>query len=116
MHCCPMLCYSFARLLILTLAVTGSSAALTAAPAAAQSVGVGAEVADLRDQLMNGLRVARPEDRAFIERVVQLVDQGTLPRPLVVSTFIWARKKYQYQAQYFEQGLRFRASQQGISI
>ena len=42
----------------------------------------GVDVADLKDQLKNGLRVRRPGDLAFIDTVVEQVEMGRLPLPL----------------------------------
>ena len=79
----------------------------------------GRNVADLRDQLEKGLRARRPEEFRFIQRVVEMVNQGQLPLGLVKSTFQWARKKAdvkRYPYQYFERGLRLRAAKLGILI
>ena len=48
----------------------------------------------VRDQLRVGLKAVTPADLAFINLVVQKVDQGVLPRKLVDSTFLWARNRY----------------------
>jgi hypothetical protein len=77
------------------------------------------EVADLKDQLKNGLLARRPEDRAFLDRVVQMVEEDRLPIDLVKGTFHWARRKkpYPYNAfPYFERALRTRAAELGIKI
>ncbi len=79
----------------------------------------GAQIADLKDQLEKGLRARRPEEFAFIARVLQMVDEGTLPLELVKGTFQWARKKAdlkKYPFPYFEQALRIRAKRIGIVI
>ena len=73
-------------------------------------------VGDLQKTLAEVLRARRPEEFAFIDRVVELVDHGTLPRDMVVSTFNWARKKPRNPFQYFEFGLRERAKKIGVSI
>ena len=62
------------------------------------------------------LRTATPEDDGFIDRVLMLVDRGTLPLDMVESTFLWARKKPQRKFQYFKYGLIARAQQQGIAL
>jgi hypothetical protein len=75
------------------------------------------DVAQLSDMLKNGLRVQRPKDLAFIKRVVELVDQGRLPVPLVKSTFSWARSKpVRYPFPYFVKALRIRAGKLGIRL
>ncbi len=62
------------------------------------------------------LRTATPEEDGFIDYVLELVDQGRLPRALVESTFQWARKKARHRFQYFRYGLIVRAAQQGIEL
>jgi hypothetical protein len=75
-----------------------------------------AEVADLQDQLENGLRARRPAEVAFIQRVVTLVRQDRLPLPLVVSTYRWAQSKYRQPFPYFVRALRIRAARIGVRI
>ena len=77
----------------------------------------GVDVADLKDQLKNGLRVRRPGDLAFIDTVVEKVEQGQLPLSLVKSTFQWARTKMtRYPFPYFAKALRIRAGKLGIKL
>jgi hypothetical protein len=76
----------------------------------------GARVVALKDQLRTGLRTERPQDLAFIASVVDLVDSRRLPRDLVASTFVWARKKQPQPFPYFERALRLRAAKLGITI
>ncbi|MEX2187837.1 MAG: hypothetical protein WD875_13615 [Pirellulales bacterium] len=83
-------------------------------PTAGDTVADGVD--DLNKTLSEVLRARRPEEFAFIDRVVELVDHGTLPRDLVVSTFNWARKKPHHPFQYFEFGLRERAKKIGVHI
>lgn len=72
---------------------------------------------DLKTTLEKGLKARRPEEFAFIKKVVAKVDAGSLPLSLVESTFLWARKKRQPHAfQYFRRALEVRAGKQGISI
>lgn len=47
----------------------------------------------LKDQLTFGLLARTKSDRAFVDLVVAKVEAGVLPRPLVDSTFIWARNR-----------------------
>ena len=77
----------------------------------------GVDVADLKDQLKNGLRVRRAGDLAFIDTVVEKVEQGRLPLSLVKSTFQWARTKMtRYPFPYFAKALRIRAGKLGIKL
>lgn len=73
-------------------------------------------IEDLKKTLGEVLRARRPEEFAFLDRVMELVEDGTLPRSLVVSTFNWARKKPKHPFQYFEQGLRVRAKKIGVDL
>ena len=77
------------------------------------------EVTDLKLQLEKGLRARRPEEFKFVKLVVTMVENDSLPLPLVKSTFLWARKKAittRYPFPYFERALRVRAAKQGIKI
>jgi len=77
----------------------------------------GVDVADLKDQLKNGLRVRRAGDLAFIDKVVELVEAGRLPVSLVKGTFQWARSKtIRYPFPYFAKALRIRAGKLGIKL
>lgn len=80
---------------------------------------VAAEVTDLKQQLEKGLKARRPEEFQFVDLVVTMVGNDTLPLDLVKSTFIWARKKAlttRYPFPYFERALRVRAAKRGIKI
>jgi len=80
---------------------------------------VAVEVADLKQQLEKGLRARRPEEFQFVDLIVKMVGNDTLPLALVKSTFLWARKKgltTRYPFPYFERALRVRAAKQGIKI
>ena len=73
------------------------------------------KITDLKDILEKGLRARLPQDFAFINKVVILVNEGRLPRDLVMSTFHWARKKEDgRQTTYFKQALILRAHDMGI--
>jgi hypothetical protein len=62
------------------------------------------------------LKTATIEEGGFIECVVRLVNAGKLPQSLVVSTFIWARRKPRWKFQYFRVGLIIRARWSGIRL
>jgi hypothetical protein len=70
---------------------------------------------DLQGQLEKGLKARRPVEFDYIAQVVDLVEQGELPRDLVDSTFGWARKKRTKRLQYFQFALRARASDLGFA-
>jgi hypothetical protein len=75
----------------------------------------GAQV-NFKQQLEQGLYARRPEEFAFIARVVRMVELNQLSRLLVDSTFQWARKKRPYPYVYFERGLKVRAARLGINV
>ncbi len=78
-----------------------------------------AKTANLRDQLEKGLKARRPVEFAFIAKVVSRVENDSLPRSLVDSTFLWARAKGTDRIrpyQYFESGLKLRAKRIGITL
>lgn len=69
---------------------------------------------DLQENLENDLQARQAKEFAFIKKVIELIEDGTLKESLVHSTYLWARKKPRRKFQYFERGLRFRARKQGI--
>ncbi len=78
----------------------------------------------LRDQLRVGLKAVTKADFAFIDLVVRRVEEGTLPRPLVDSTFLWARQRvatistryFNRPMVYFQPALVLRARALGIKL
>lgn len=92
--------------------------AITAAIALAEEGKSSSVVAtiDLKDQLEKALKARRPVEFEFIGLVVERVDSGELPRDLVQSSFLWARRKPYNKIQYFEQSLRLRAKRKGIAF
>jgi hypothetical protein len=86
------------------------------ASSASTGAAMAAEVADLQEQLEDGLKARLPREFAFIDRVVALVREGRLPLDLVKGTFQWARSKRPYPFPYFERGLRLRAAKLGITL
>jgi hypothetical protein len=70
----------------------------------------------LKDTLEKGLKARLPSEFAFIDTVISKVDDGTLPRSMVESTFLWARRRQIHAFEYFEQGLRVRAAQIGVTL
>lgn len=86
-------------------------AAAVATPAADLSPisGGGVTGLDLKTQLEKGLYARRPVEFEYIDQIIQLVEDGELPRELVTSTFVWARKKPNRRLQYFQFALQARA-------
>lgn len=76
----------------------------------------GATVPTLKEQLSTGLLARTPDEQAFVDEVVALVNSHVLPLDLVQSTFLWARKKRPYPMPYFERALVIRAQAIGIAI
>lgn len=70
----------------------------------------------LQTSLEKGLKARRPVEFQFIAQVVQMVDDGTLPRSTVITSFLWARRYHQYPCVYFMAALRTQAAQMGIDL
>jgi hypothetical protein len=74
-------------------------------------------VVELRDQLSFGLRVAFPEQQAFVDEVVAKVDSGELSRAMVNVVFVWSRKRNpRIPFPYFEAVLRLLAEKRGVTF
>jgi hypothetical protein len=74
-------------------------------------------VAPLRDQLVNGLRATRPEEIAFIDRVVAFVAEDALELSTVNAAFKWARKRRpSYPYPFFERAIRVLAAREGVTL
>src|SRR5262249_6913065 len=70
---------------------------------------------DLKQQLEKGLKARRPVEFEYVAQVITLVENGTLPRALVDSTFGYARRQPR-PLQYFEFALQYRAKKAGIDV
>jgi hypothetical protein len=78
----------------------------------------------LKEQLTFGLMVRTKAEREFIDLVVAKVEAGELPRPLVNSTFLWARDRAAKRRDstairpmiYFRPGLLARAKKMKINL
>ena len=64
---------------------------------------------DLKTQLEKGLEARRPVEFEYVAKIVKLVEEGKLPRKLVASTFVWARRKPYLKLQYFAFALQTRS-------
>jgi hypothetical protein len=83
--------------------------------------------ATLNETLRSVLKCRRPQEFAYVDLVTAKVDQGVLPRALVLSMMTWARdrsrkevaegrRKNDIPFPYFQEGLRLRAAQIGVSL
>jgi len=70
----------------------------------------------LKDRLEKGLKARRPQEFAYVAKVVRLVEKGTLSKSLVDGTFLWARSKQRHPFQYFQHALSTRARRRGIKL
>ena len=68
------------------------------------------------DTLKYTLRVGRPEDKAFIDRVVAMMNAGDLPSSIVEKCFLWAKKKRKNKFHYFKRALILLAAKKGITV
>jgi hypothetical protein len=116
------------RQLPIGLLAIATSLGFCAVPALAQSQG-GAAVnsgrqVSLKEQLTFGLKARTKADKEFIDLVVAKVEAGELPRPLVDTTFLWARQRAAQRRDaatvrpmiYFRPGLIARAKKLRIDL
>jgi hypothetical protein len=103
-------------LLLLVLGLLASQGVTSANDPAESSASVGKKSVDLQEMLETGLQARRPEEFAFLSRIVRMVEQGQLPEPLVRSTFAWARHKRPYPLPFFERAIKLRAARIGIAV
>jgi hypothetical protein len=68
------------------------------------------------DTIKAGLRTDTREENGFVDRVVALARQGTLPVRMVHTTFLWARAKPRYRFQYFRRAMIIRAARIGVRL
>jgi hypothetical protein len=108
---------SYIAVILMTLACQPASAVRLQA---ATGVSAARGTPDLKTTLEKGLRARRKAEFQFIDHIITMVNSGALPRSLVESTFLWARKeaaaKHSYPFVYFERGLKARAKKLKIQI
>jgi hypothetical protein len=97
------------RCAFLALVLVMAAAVATQAADLSPISGGGVTGLDLKTQLEKGLYARRPVEFEYIDQIIQLVEDGELPRELVTSTFVWARKKPNRRLQYFQFALQARA-------
>jgi hypothetical protein len=76
---------------------------------AATSATPGASTPLDAETMKAGLHTAAPEEDGFIDRAVEMVDEGRLSAGLVHGTFVWARAQPRRKFQHFRYGLVERA-------
>jgi hypothetical protein len=73
--------------------------------------------ADFHETLKFGLKCRLPSEFAFVDLVVLRVDQGLLPKDLVLSQFNWSREQNpRIPFPYFQFGMRKRAAALGVDL
>ena len=82
---------------------------------------VAAQVIDgrisLRDRLKAGLRCRRPEEEAFADHIVDLVEQKKLTTEMVLGTLKWAvERRPNFPFYYFRDAIRIRAKSVGVTV
>ena len=82
----------------------------------AVSPALAADVRGLKAQLVTELRAGRPVEIAFINGVVDLVEQDELPLPLVRSVMLWARYRQPYPFFYFRSAMEEQAARLKVRI
>lgn len=93
------------------------SAGIVAAAVPEVEPGPAPAAVSLEDRLTTGLQARRPADVAYVGRVVDLVESGTLPGKLVDSTFLWAvRRRQRHPLPAFREALRLQAARIGVDI
>jgi hypothetical protein len=71
----------------------------------------------LNETLRSALKCRRPEEFAFVNLVVTKVEQGQLPRALVLNMMQWARRRRaDLPFPYFQEGLRRQAAELGVQL
>jgi len=85
------------------------------------------EQATLNELLRSVLKCRRPEEFAYVNLITAKVDSGQLPIALVLSMMKWARERSRQEVEnhrrntdipfpYFQEGMRLRAAQIGVSL
>ena len=73
--------------------------------------------ASFEETLKFGLKCRRQLEFDFVELVVQKVNQGQLPKDLVLSQFNWAREQNaKIPFPYFQFGMKKRAAAIGVDL
>jgi len=71
----------------------------------------------LEDRLAADLKVRRPEDVAFLERIGRMVREGRLPEKVVTSTSSWALRRGKARPfPSFRRALEMQADRLGVEL
>ncbi len=60
------------------------------------------------DTVKAGLRTTTVEEDGYVDRILALVNQGTIPYSMLEGTFQWARRKSHHKFQYFKHAMDLR--------
>jgi hypothetical protein len=93
---------------------------LSACAVAGLWVGVAAadpKIANLEETLRSVLRCRRPEEFEFVEAVAAKVNQGDLPKDMVISMMQWSKERRpEFPFPYFKEGIKRRAAKIGVQL
>jgi hypothetical protein len=107
-YCCAVLLATLSTIATVDLALADSPPPIN---------GGGVSGLDLKTQLEKGLKARRPVEFQYIDQIIQLVEDGSLPVSLVQTTYGWARKQTSArQLQYFQFALQARVRSQGLNV
>lgn len=76
----------------------------------------GVQGLDLKTQLQKGLKARRKVEFQYIDEIIQLVEDGDLPREYVTTTFVWAIRQPSRALQYFQFALQARVRAAHLNI
>jgi hypothetical protein len=66
--------------------------------------------------MKRALRVTEQENNGFVERVVELMNEGKLSRKDVTAAFLKARQRTRHKFQYFKYAMTHLANRAGVSL
>lgn len=68
------------------------------------------------ETMKSALKTDTEEEDGFLAKTLNLMNKGVLPRKMVYSTFLWAKKKRTRRFQYFKWGMIKRAAEIGVEL
>jgi hypothetical protein len=75
------------------------------------------KIANLEETLRSVLRCRRPEEFEFVESVAAKVNQGDLPKDMVISMMQWSKERRpEFPFPYFKEGIKRRAAKIGVQL